>query len=239
MITKQEFARRRQRLMESMEPDSIAIIASNQELIRSRDTHFSFRQDSDFHYLCGFPEPNAVMVLMPGREHGEFVLFCNEKDEEQETWHGRRYGPDATLEQFGADDAFPIDDIDDILPGMMEGRHRIYYEMGKNKELDNQVMAWVNKIRAQVKKGAIPPGEFIDLRHSLHDMRLFKSAAEIKLMQQSATIAANAHKRAMMVCQPGMTELDIEAELHHEFARSGARYPAYSSIIAAGDNANI
>ncbi|NVJ49087.1 MAG: Xaa-Pro aminopeptidase [Gammaproteobacteria bacterium] len=239
MITKQEFARRRKQLMETMEPGSIAIIASAQELVRSRDTHFMFRQDSDFHYLTGFPEPNAVVALIPGREHGEFVLFCNDKDLEQETWHGRRFGPDAACEVFGADDAFPIDDIDDILPGMMEGRHRIYYEMGKHNELDNRIMGWVNKIRQQVKKGAQPPGEFVDLRHALHELRLFKSAAEIKLMRKSAEIAVDAHLRAMEMCRPGMTEWQIEAELHYEFARQGARFPAYSSIVASGDNANI
>ncbi len=239
MISKQEFARRRHNLMQTMEEGSIAIVASSQELVRSRDTHFMFRQDSDFHYLCGFPEPNAVLVLIPGREHGEFVLFCNEKDPEQETWHGRRCGPEAAVEKYGADDAFPIDDIDEILPGLVEGRHRIYYEMGKNKELDGQIMGWVNKIRAQVKKGAQPPGEFIDLRHALHDMRLFKSAAEMKLMRKSAEIAVDAHIRAMKVCQPGMTELEIEAELHHEFTRQGARFPAYSSIVAGGENACI
>lgn len=239
MITKQEFARRRHNLMQTMEQGSIAIVASSQELVRSRDTHFMFRQDSDFHYLCGFPEPNAVLALIPGREHGEFVLFCNDKDPQQETWHGRRIGPDAACEKYGADDAFPIDDIDEILPGMMEGRHRIYYEMGKNTGLDNQIMSWVNKIRSQVKKGAQPPGEFIDLRHALHDMRLIKSAAELKLMKQSTDIAVDAHKRAMQVCKPGMTELEIEAELHYEFTRQGARFPAYSSIVAGGDNACI
>ncbi len=239
MISRQEYARRRQHLMQAMEPGSIAILASAQELVRSRDTHFMFRQDSDFHYLTGFPEPNAVMALIPGREHGEFVLFCNEKDLEQETWHGRRFGPEAAKETFGADDAFPIDDIDDILPGMMEGRHRIYYELGKNNELDHQIMGWVNKIRAMVKKGAQPPGEFIDLRHALHDMRLFKSAAEIKLMRKSSQIAADAHIRAMKTCCPGMSELDMEAEIHYEFARQGARFPAYSSIVAGGDNACI
>lgn len=239
MITKQEFARRRHNLMQTMEQGSIAIVASSQELVRSRDTHFMFRQDSDFHYLCGFPEPNAVLALIPGREHGEFVLFCNDKDPQQETWHGRRIGPEAACEKYGADDAFPVDDIDEILPGMMEGRHRIYYEMGKNTGLDNQIMSWVNKIRSQVKKGAQPPGEFIDLRHALHDMRLIKSAAEQKLMKQSAEIAADAHKRAMQVCKPGMTELEIEAELHYEFTRQGARFPAYSSIVASGDNACI
>ncbi|NVJ59127.1 MAG: Xaa-Pro aminopeptidase [Gammaproteobacteria bacterium] len=239
MIPKQEFARRRQLLMQTMEPGSIAIIASSQELVRSRDTHFMFRQDSDFHYLCGFPEPNAVIALIPGREHGEFVLFCNEKDPEQETWHGRRCGPEAACDLYSADDAFPIDDIDDILPGMMEGRQRIYYEMGKNNELDSRVMNWVNKIRSQVKKGAQPPGEFIDLRHALHELRLFKSAAEIKLMRKSAQIAVDAHLRAMRECRPGMTEWQIEAELHYEFARQGARSPAYSSIVASGNNACI
>ncbi|MCO7226225.1 Xaa-Pro aminopeptidase [Pleionea sp. CnH1-48] len=239
MISRQEFARRRAHLMQSMGPNSIAIIASSQEQVRSRDVDYLFRQDSDFHYLSGFPEPNAIMALIPGREHGEFVMFCNEKDLEMETWHGRRYGTEGACATFEADDAFPIDDIDDILPGMMEGRDRIFYELGKRPEFDRRVIDWVNKIRTQVKKGAQPPGEFVDLRHALHDMRLFKSSAEVKLMRQVTEIAADAHCHAMKVCEPGMTELDIEAELHHQFARRGARFPAYPSIVASGDNACI
>lgn len=239
MISRAEFARRRRELMDLMGNNSIAILPSARELVRSRDTHFAFRQDSDFHYLTGFPEPEAVLVLLPGREHGEYVMFCREKDPVMETWHGRREGQAGAKKHFGCNDAFPIDDIDDILPGLMEGRERIYYEFGNHADFDNSIMGWINILRAQVKKGAQPPGELIDLSHILHDMRLIKSKAEINIMHQAAELSADAHIAAMKVCQPGMNELSIEAELKYQFARQGARSEAYSSIVAGGENACI
>ncbi len=238
-ISKQEYARRRRDLMSHMAPDSIAIVPSAREKIRNRDTHFPFRQDSDFYYLTGFAEPDAVLVLLPGRAHGEVVLFCRERDPEMELWNGYRAGPEGACAQFGADDAFPIGDIDDILPGLLEGRERVYYSMGRNPEFDRRVMSWVNTIRAKVRAGAHPPGEFLDLDHQLHDLRLYKSAAELRLMREAGEISARAHVRAMQICKPGLYEYQLEAELLHEFGRCGSRYPAYSSIVGAGDNACI
>jgi len=239
MIKKVEYSRRRRKLMNYMGNNSIAILPSNTEQLRSRDTDFRFRQHSDFHYLSGFPEPDAVVVLLPGREQGEYILFCREKDEVMETWHGRRYGQTGAIKHFGCSDAFPIEDIDEILPGLMEGRERIYYEFGNHPEFDNQIMSWINSLRSQVKTGAHPPGELIDLSHVLHDMRLFKSPAEINIMSEVAELSANAHMQAMKVCQPGMNELDLEAELKYQFAKQGARHEAYNSIVAAGENACI
>ncbi len=238
-ISKQEYARRRRDLMSHMAPDSIAIVPSAREKIRNRDTTFPFRQDSDFYYLTGFAEPDAVLVLLPGRAHGEVVLFCRERDPEMELWNGYRAGPEGACAQFGADDAFPIGDIDDILPGLLEGRERVYYSMGRNPEFDRRVMSWVNTIRAKVRAGAHPPGEFLDLDHQLHDLRLYKSAAELRLMREAGEISARAHVRAMQICKPGLYEYQLEAELLHEFGRSGSRYPAYSSIVGAGDNGCI
>jgi Xaa-Pro aminopeptidase len=238
-ITKQEFARRRKQLMAMMEPNSIAILPAAPEKIRSRDTEYSYRQDSDFYYLSGFVEPEAVLVLLPGREHGEYVLFCREKDREKEVWHGYRTGPEAACKTFGADDAFPIDDIDDILPGLIEGRERIYYAMGRDADFDHQVMVWVNAIRARVRTGAIPPGELLDLDHTLHDMRLYKSAAEVRLLQRAGEISAGAHLRAMKACRPGRFEFQLEAEIQHEFAMNGARFPAYNTIVGGGANGCI
>ncbi len=239
IVSKQEFARRRKMLMGMMEPNSIAVLASGREKIRSRDTEFHFRQDSDFFYLSGFPEPEAVLVLIPGREHGEYVLFCRERNMEKEIWNGYRAGPEGACEAYGADDAFPIDDIDDILPGLIEGRERVYYAMGKDSDFDLQVMEWVNRIRAKVRAGATPPGEFMDLDHFLHDMRLFKSAAELRTMRRAAEISAEAHVRAMQASQPDMYEYQLEAEIQHEFMRKGARFPAYNSIVGGGDNGCI
>lgn len=238
-ISKQEYQRRRERLMECMEEDSIAIVPSARLCTRSRDSEYAFRQDSDFHYLCGFDEPDAVLVLLPGRAAGEFILFCRDRDPAMELWNGYRAGPEGACSQFGADDAFPVDDIDEILPGLIEGRQRLYYAMGRHAEFDQHVMQWVNIIRSKVRSGAQPPGEFLDLDHLLHDMRLYKSAAELKIMRRAGEISARAHSRAMRFCRPGVYEYQLEAEIQHEFAMAGARFPAYSSIVGGGANGCI
>jgi Xaa-Pro aminopeptidase len=202
-------------------------------------TAWPFRQDSDFHYLSGFAEPEAVLVLIPGRKHGEFLLFCRERHPERELWDGARAGPEGVCAVFGADDAFPIGDIDDILPGLIEGRRRVYYALGRQPEFDTRVMGWINKIRAKVRSGAHPPGEFLDLDHLLHELRLIKSPEELRVMQQAAAISAAAHERIMHSCRPGMYEYVLEAELLHEFLRHGARSPAYTSIVGGGANACV
>ncbi len=238
-MNKTEFARRRKRLMQAMGRDSIAILPSSPVRQRNRDVEYPYRPDSDFFYITGFTEQEAVAVLVPGRPHGEFILFCRERDPEMETWHGRRAGLDGAIEQYGADDAFPITDIDDILPGLLENRERVYYAMGCNPEFDRQVMEWINLLRKKSRAGVHTPGEFIALDHQLHDMRLYKSAAEIKMMRQAARISAKAHVRAMQVCQPGMMEYQVEAELRHEFMRGGARFQAYPAIVGGGANGCI
>ena len=238
-IPRQEFARRRRNLKERMEENSIAILSAAPERTRNRDVEYPYRQNSDFWYLSGFPEPGAVMVLIPEREHGEFVLFCRERDPEMETWNGYRAGPDGAVEHYGADDAFPIDDIDDILPGLIEGRDRVYHDLGRDPDFDRQLMHWVNSIRARVRSGAHPPGEFLALTHHLHDLRLVKSAAELRTMRRAGEISAAAHVRAMEKVRPGMYEYQLEAEYLHEFMRHGARYPAYPPIVGGGHNACI
>ena len=238
-LTRQEYSRRRKALMAQMEPNSIAVLPAAPVHIRNRDVEHQYRQDSDFQYLTGFPEPEAVAVLIPGREHGEYVLFCREKDKERELWDGYRAGQEGAIADFGANDAFPINDIDDILPGLIEGRERVYYAMGANPEFDRRLTNWINVIRSKARMGAQPPNEFLALDHLLHDMRLYKSAAELKVMQAAAEISAQAHIRAMQICRPGLWEYQLEAELQHGFMRHGSRSPAYSSIVAAGRNACI
>lgn len=238
-IPKSEYARRRKALMAQMEPNSIAILPAAPVYIRNRDVEHVYRQDSDFQYLTGFPEPEAVMALIPGREHGEYVLFCRERDPERELWDGLRAGQDGAISRFGADDAFPIGDIDDILPGLIEGRERVYYAIGSNQEFDHRLMEWVNHIRAKARLGAMPPNEFVALNHLLHDMRLYKSAAEVKVMKEAAEISARAHIRAMQASRAGLFEYHLEAELDYEFRKGGAKMPAYGSIVAAGRNACI
>lgn len=239
LIPVKEFNDRRHRLMERMAPDSIAILPAAPERVRNRDVLHPFRQDSDFHYLTGFGEPEAVLVLIPGREHGESVLFCKERNPEKELWDGFLAGPEGAIETFGLDDAFPIADIDDILPGMIEGRSRVYYPLGKDHNFDAKVMDWVKLIRSKVRSGAHPPGEFVALEHLLHDLRLYKSAAEIKVMARAGEISCEAHKRAMKRAGKGVFEYALEAELIHTFMENGARSTAYPSIVGGGQNACI
>ncbi len=238
-IPKAEYARRRKALMAQMEPNSIAILPAAPVYIRNRDVEHIYRQDSDFQYLTGFPEPEAVLALIPGREHGEYVLFCRERDPERELWDGLRAGQDGAIAQFGADDAFPINDIDDILPGLIEGRERVYYAIGCNQEFDHRLMEWINVIRSKARQGAQPPNEFVALDHLLHDMRLYKSAAEVKVMKEAAEISAAAHVRAMQTARPGLSEYHLEAELEYIFRKNGSKMPAYGSIVASGRNACI
>lgn len=238
-IPKSEFARRRKALMAQMEPDSIAILPAAAVAIRNRDVEHVYRQDSDFQYLSGFPEPEAVVVLIPGREYGEYVLFCRERNPERELWDGLRAGQEGAIRDYGADDAFPINDIDDILPGLIEGRDRVYSAMGSNPEFDRHLMEWINTIRSKAHLGAQPPNEFVALDHLLHDMRLYKSAAEVKVMRYAAQVSARAHVRAMQASRAGLHEYSLEAELEYEFRKGGARMPAYGSIVASGRNACI
>jgi Xaa-Pro aminopeptidase len=238
MISRKEFIRRRKQLMRMMGRDSIAIIPTAPERTRNRDVEFPFRADSDFYYLTGFPEPEAVAVLAPGRKHGEYLLFCRERDPQMETWTGRRAGTAGAVESWDADDAFPIGDIGDILPGLLERCDRVFYTMGNDPAFDRRILDWVNRLRQGGRAGTRAPDEFISLEHLLHDMRLYKSRSEVRVMRTAAKVACRAHRRAMQACRPGMHEYGIEAELLHEF-RSAGMVPAYSSIVGGGENGCI
>ena len=237
-MNQKDFARRRRQLMRMIGKGGIAILPAAPTRVRNRDVEHPYRQDSDFHYLSGFPEPEAVLVLMPGRAHGEYVLFCRDRDPERETWDGRRAGPEGALRDFGADDAFPIADIDDILPGMLEHSERVYYTMGLHAEFDQRLLGWLNQLRAGAKTGVATPAEFVALDHLLHDMRMFKSRSEVAAMRKAARIAAGAHVRAMRACRAGLMEYEIEAEFLHEFRRHAAT-TAYQPIVGGGANGCI
>ncbi len=237
-ISPKEFAKRRKDLMDQIGDDAIAIIPSAELKIRNRDAEFIFRQDSDFLYLTGFNEPESVAVLVPGREESEFILFCREKDPKTEQWTGRMAGLEGAVETYAADDAFPIDDIDDILPGIMENRNKVYYSVGNNQDFDTQVISWVNTLRTKVRNGTQAPHEFVSLDVFLHEMRLFKSPQEQKLMKDAAAVSVSAHERAMANTKHGMMEFQIDAEYMYEFRRNGM-VPAYTSIVGGGENACI
>jgi len=234
-----EFAKRRQRLLAMIGEDSIAILPAAPERTRSRDVEHPYRSDNDFYYLTGFPEPEAIVVLIPGRKQGQFVLFCRERDAEMETWHGRRTGLEGAMQRYGADDAFPIEDVDDILPGLMENRERVFYSMGTHPDLDQSMLEWLKRVRKKSRAGIHAPGELVSLDHLLHEMRLIKSAAEIQAMKKAAKVSAEAHCRAMQACQPGLMEYQIEAEILHHFMVNGCRHAAYPSIVGGGDNGCI
>ncbi|MDR7100739.1 Xaa-Pro aminopeptidase [Lysobacter niabensis] len=230
--------RRRKQLMRMAGDQAILILPAAKEMVRSRDTHYPYRQDSDFWYLTGFAEPDAVLVLVPGRKHGETLLFCRERDVEREAWDGPRVGPEGAVEAFGMDDAYPIGDLDDILPGLLEGRTRVYYHFGRDQEFDLKLIGWLNRVRAEVRHGAQPPHEFLELGHLLDEMRLFKDRDELKLMQRAADISVLAHQAAMRAVRGGMREYELQAEIERVFRQHDAE-SAYGSIVGAGSNACV
>ena len=238
VMSKKEYIRRRQQLMCEMEPGSIAVIPAAPEVLRNGDVHFPYRQDSDFLYLSGFTEPEAVIVLVPERQQGEYILFCREKDEEKETWHGKRAGQAEAIDKYGADDSFPISDMNDILPGLLENKEKVFYTMGRYPDFDKHMLEWVNRVKQNARAGVRAPTEFVALEYLLNEMRLFKTQHEQRQMRKAAKITAAAHKRAMRICAPGMYEYQVEAELLYEFHRNGGE-AAYPSIVGGGANGCI
>jgi len=237
-ISAAEFAQRRQQLMDAVGAEAAVIVKASQVLIRNRDADYPFRQDSDFLYLTGFNEPDAVAVLLPGRPEGEFVLFCPEKDPAMERWTGIRAGIEGAVRDYGADQAFNLSDLDTEILKLLAGRSTIHYRMGIDSDFDQQVMAWLNGLRRQGRNGVVPPSTFCVLDNTLHNQRLIKSAEEIAMMRYAAQTSARAHTKAMQVCQPGLFEYQIEAELLCEFRRDGME-PAYTSIVGGGANACV
>lgn len=238
-MDKKEFARRRRAVMEEMGEGSIAILPAAPVRTRNRDVEYPYRQDSDFYYVTGFEEPEAVAVLVPGRKRGEYILFCRERDPEMELWNGVRSGLEGACEDYGADDAFPIGDVDDIIPGLLENQSRVYYAMGYYPDFDQRMIGWVNRVRTRSKAGVSSSADIVALDNVLHEMRLMKSKAEVRAMMRAMEISCSAHVRAMGACRPGMGEYEVEAELNYEFMRGGSRRAAYPSIVAGGANACV
>ena len=239
LIPAAEFAQRRQQLMQNMGAGAVAIVPAALHYRRNRDTEYRFRQDSDFYYLSGFAEPEALLVLLPGRAEGEFVVFCRPRDREMEIWNGYRAGPEGAVNDFGAQQAFTIDELDQRLPELLAGRDRVYAPMGVQPAFDQRLAGWLGTVRAKTRAGVRAPSALHLLDAALHPLRLIKSAAELAIMQRAADLSAEGHRRAMALAAPGRYEYELEAELLHTFTRHGCQAPAYASIVGSGANACI
>ena len=230
-------ASRRARLAAAL-GDGIAIVATAPEVPRNRDTHYPYRHDSYFYWLTGFAEPEAVVVLVGGAEP-QSILFCRDKDETREIWDGFRHGPAAAQQQFGFDAAHSVAELDARLPELMGNRARLAYAVGQDPAWDARVIGWLNAVRAKTRQGIGAPGEIVDVRHALDEMRLIKDGHELALMRRAAEISTRAHGIAMRATRPGRHEYEIEAELLCAFRSGGAEAPAYTSIVASGANACV
>ncbi len=235
------FAARRARLCGQMVPGAVAILPTAPEAARNGDSDYPYRHDSYFYYLSGFTEPDSVLVLVAatGDRPDRAILFCRQKNLEREIWDGFRHGPDGAREAFGFDEAHPIEDLDGEMARLLADAPAAYYALGHSAALDLQMKTWLQNVRRQARTGVTAPTVAHDLLATLDEMRLFKDDGEQAAMLRAATIAGAAHARAMRATRPGMFEYEIEAELLHEFRRSGAQAPAYTPIVAAGANACV
>jgi len=231
------YTQRRCRLAEQMQ-DGVAVIPTAPERSRNRDSVYPYRFDSYFHYLTGFGEPEAVLVLVAGPAP-KSILFCREKNPEREVWDGFRHGPEAARETFGFDEAHPIAMLDEMMTKLLADQPSLHFHLGADSAWDVRAVGWLNAVRAEVRNGIAAPSAIRDVRVLLDEMRLIKSTEEIATMRRAAEISAAAHRRAMQQVRSGRYEYEIEAELLHEFHRHGAQAPAYSSIVASGANACV
>jgi len=228
---------RRERLQEAM-GEGIAVIPTAPEVLRNGDSHYLYRSDSYFHYLTGYTEPEALLVLRAG-DKPRSILFCRDRNPEREIWDGFRYGPEAARETFGFDEAHSIDRLDESMPDILADQPRLYFALGADPRWDTRVTQWLDAVRARARSGVTTPAAIHDVRVPLNEMRLLKSEEELMVMRRAAAISAGAHIGAMRAVRPGMPEYEIEAGLLHEFRRHGSQAPAYSSIVAGGANACV
>lgn len=239
-MTQHEFLRRRQALLAKMAPASAALIFAAPEVTRSADSEYPYRQNSDFWYLTGFNEPEAVLVLIKSDEtHNHSVLFNRLRDKSAEIWFGRRLGQDAAPEKLGVDRALAFSEIGAQLHQLLNGLDVVYHAQGEYAYADSIVFAALEKLRHGARQNLSAPATLTDWRPTVHEQRLFKSEEEIIAMRRAGEITALAHTRAMEKCRPGMFEYQLEGEIHHEFNRHGARFPSYNTIVGSGENGCI
>ncbi|WP_154221884.1 aminopeptidase P N-terminal domain-containing protein [Marinicella rhabdoformis] len=238
MIKPQEFKKRRTQLMKIAGENSIIILNGRAEYLRNGDVHYGYRQDSDLYYLSGFNEPDAVLVLCPGSEFGDHLMFCREADPLKIIWDGPMLGTKGVEDDLGFDAAFDIKQIDQMMPQLMQGREKIMFKLGEDAAFDQKISQWMKSIESRKWHKSPVPEELMSISHAIHDMRLYKSNEEIKCMKKSADLASRAHIRMMQACQPGKHEYDLQAEFMHELVKNQS-HPSYPPIIGSGDNACI
>jgi Xaa-Pro aminopeptidase len=239
-FNKKEYQLRRSKLMKAMGKGSIAIVNAAAEVKRNgSDNVYPYRQNSDFYYLTGFNEPEAVAVFIPGRKEGEFVLFNRERDPKAEAWEGPRAGQTGACGEFGADQAFAYSSLDEKILELMENCQRIYYPIGRDMAFNRRVLNWFNKMQNKVRTGISLPSELLNIETIVHEMRLIKSAYEIDCMRTAGDISAESHIETMKVCKPGMKEYELEAQIQYGFTKRGCHSPAYNHIVAAGANSCV
>lgn len=225
--------------MRRMDPKSVAIIPAAREAVRSHDTNYRYRQNSDFFYLTGFEEPNAIAVIAPAKEQ-KFTLFVRPRDPERAIWDGYRAGVEGAKTDYHADEAFPVAEFDEKLPEILDGPSVLYYAFGHSTpEMDQKIIRQLTLMREANRKPLEPPQTIIDPTSILHEMRVIKSEQEVEIMQTAADIAAEAHVEAMKAVRPGMKEYEVEALIEAVFRRHGSAGPSYTSIIGSGANATV
>jgi len=238
MIKPAEYARRRRQLMSMVGEGSLVILRSAPERVRNSDVLYPFRQHSDFLYLSGFREPDAMLVLLAEEKQGKSILFCRERDPKKEMWDGAMVGTERAVTEYGFDEAFPIEEADKMLRELLRDRVRVYYDLGQDIDFDQRLIGWLNDFRGHSRRNFHAPEEIVDLGHLLHEMRLFKSRGEISAMRKAGRISAGAQVRAMQTCRPGLSEARIHAELVHEYMINECE-PAYPPIVGGGANACV
>jgi Xaa-Pro aminopeptidase len=228
---------RRNQLLQQMPVNSVVIIPAARESIRNGDVYYPFRQDSDFYYLTGLTEPNTVLVLRKLSDKAEYILFVMPRDPEKEVWTGTRIGTEGACAVFGADIAYISDEFKNKLPELLREQEVLYFPIGRYNWFDHLLMTELATLRNM--RGVNVPKSMEDISVTLGEMRLIKSAEEIKQMQTAADISIMAHLRGIKACKPEMPEYSLAAEYLYVFAKEGSDGPAYSPIVAGGKNACI
>ena len=234
-----EYGQRRRRLSSFIGADSVVLLPAAPKCLRSRDIHYPYRPSSDFFYLTGFDEANAVMVISPDRAEGQYLLFCEPADPSRSLWQGAHAGIEGACEFYGADAAYPLAELDTLMPELLKNKEKLYYSMGEHGAFDLRVTGWLHTLRGNQREGSCGPFEMISLAHVLHEMRLFKSRHEVRMLRKAAKLSAAAIVRAMRTCYPGAMEYHLEAEILYEYHRHGVRSPAYPPIVGCAENSCV